>query len=144
MNDPQQSLFSTTQPSPTKREAPNLLELQAREKLGMPPEWKVFLYECLPEEGETQVFKLEGSIPGIRTKGPRKGEPDYRNGEKRATAYVSVAEDRAWCKAWHIENNACEKCHGEGRLFVSASRTETTYKPCVACHETGTYQGEKP
>ena len=124
------------------RKAPDLLEMQAREKLKMPAEWEVFLRECLPEDGPTQVFKLEGSIPGIRTRGPRKGQPDYRGGQKLATAYITVAEDRAWCKAWHIANNACEKCHGEGVMWMGWSEDDGhKYKPCFACNSTGTYQG---
>jgi hypothetical protein len=140
----QLSLLAGSPPAEPARKAPNFLELQAREKLKMPPEWKAFLFECLPEQGPTQVFKVEGSIPGVHARGKRKGEPDYRNGEKRATAYITIEEDRTWCKAWHIANNACVKCHGEGRRFVSASREEVTYRPCLACGEKGPYQGQEP
>lgn len=129
---------------PPERKAPNLLEIQTREKLGMPLEWHWCEMHVLPEEGPRQAFSVTGVVPGIITRGPNKGKASFKHGTQKATAIISIEEDRVWCKAWHIKNDACEICHGEGRLLVSCGVSGNKYRACTACSETGKYQGAKP
>jgi hypothetical protein len=82
----------------------NLLELHAREKLGMPEDWRAYRYECFPKinGGPTLYIEVTGIVAPLMEKGRRKGLPDWRHEDKasRRKAILPVAEHDQWVLAW--------------------------------------------
>lgn len=125
-----------------KHRAPDMLEIHAREKLGLPDGWVCWFRKCLPEDAHpAQAFHVQGCVPGVVARGPRKGKPDYKNGQNHAVAIIGCAEHKAWSAKWCKQHDKCLTCLGEGRLFVSVGKDGTRYRPCKACGETGRWQG---
>lgn len=62
------------------------LESYFRREYSIPEEFKFFRWECLPHDGPTIYYELEGGIVREFYKsGPRKGEPKYSTATDRQT-----------------------------------------------------------
>lgn len=126
----------------------NLLTEQARELLGMPPEWNSYHLEVIghtPDANSSaKLFRITGAIAPLKTRGKYKGLPNW---EKRdvatdKTVYIAPQEHEAWIQEWKKKTGKCAECTGSGKQFYRWSITEgTTYRPCKACGETGRAAG---
>lgn len=118
-----------------------LLEIQAREKLGMAPEWEFFRIQCMPPGGtETIYYAITGAIAPAITRGPRKGQRNWARKIKSTVRMVPITPEQheRWLAEWSARTGNCPKCAGDGKLFVRWNVVEgTTFKPCPDCNGTG-------
>lgn len=120
----------------------DLYELHARDKAGMPPEWKAFRWQALPLESKTALyFLVTGMIAPLRSKGKNKGRPNWRMGDRstQRAVVLPIMEHEEWVRAWEILTGKCAKCGGEGQTMASCNfvTAEKTYRPCSGCAGTG-------
>lgn len=125
-----------------------LLEMQAREKAGMPPDWEACEWKCMPP-GEVQpiYFAVKGAIAPVITRGPRKGQRNWARKIKSTVRSVAITpvDHEKWVAEWVTRTGKCPKCLGEGQVFARWNEAEgTTYKPCAECGATGKAKQEVP
>lgn len=124
----------------------NLYDIFAREKSGL-PKFEITEWKCLPSGGPYTHIQLSGAVyPVIKTRGPRKGHPDYQKPETgtRKTYILSNEEWDNWTATWQSQTGKCRKCVGRGDVMESWSAADgTKYKPCPACGGTGITNGVK-
>lgn len=107
-------------------------EMVARKKLDAPPDWQACNFKVIGVD-----TLLEGAVPKIRTRGPRKGQPTWR-GMKLQQVVVTQAELDAERKLYEKTTGNCSECTGSGEVVWSVSSTEgTKYRPCPKCAATG-------
>lgn len=110
----------------------------AREMLGMPPEWQVMRWEAKGKHPNYYGVLVTGAIPGVLTRGPRKGKPNWRKRTMEASVTIMDAVEKAWIAAWERDTGHCHECFGSGLRFSSWSASEGhTYVPCKRCNATG-------
>jgi hypothetical protein len=117
-----------------------LLEILAREKAGMPETWRVFRWECFPKQEATIYYELTGAVVPMKTRGPEKGEPNWRKLDKATRRVIVLTVDGAAMMAaeWSKRTGLCIECIGEGKTFTSWSLKDgVTHKPCGECSGTG-------
>ena len=109
----------------------DLLEILVREKLGLPPEWTAFRWECLPlVSAETTSYVVEGAI--------QTGYHKWDRRKKHVTLELSVAEADALALAWEMRTGYCPACMGRGEEAASWSVTDgTTWRECGSCSGSG-------
>ena len=113
-----------------------LLDEHAREKGGHPADWHVFRYECQPPGGETIFYALTGMVAPPLSRGPMKGRPNWKRGDRdtEAKVYIKVEEHREWLAAWEARTGLCSECAGAGEEMASWSRDNgTVMRPCRKC-----------
>lgn len=115
----------------------DLLEIQAREKLGMPAEWKVYQWQCMPPTSEPCIYvRVVGAVAPLK----RNGFPNWRKRDKATDkeAAITIEAHKAWCKEWSAKTGNCSACAGEGKLMVRCGvNIQTEYRPCPDCQGTG-------
>jgi len=118
----------------------NLLEILAREKAGMPAEWRAFRFECFPKTQETLYYEIEGAVAPLKSKGASKGSPNWPklDAATRRTVVLLVQEAEQRAAEWRERTGICVRCVGKGQLLKSYSRKDgSTFKPCPVCDGTG-------
>lgn len=118
----------------------DLHEMHAREKLGMPDDWKIYLWEALPHVGATIYFHLVGSVAPIKSKGRYKGERDWKKEDKSTVRTVNISrlEHDAWLDCWEARTGKCRECVGRGQVVCRWSKAEgKSYAMCGVCGSTG-------
>lgn len=77
------------------------LESHFRQKHSLPDDFKFFRWQCMPEDGPTIYFELEGGIvQSVYRSGKRKGRPNYSKAINRQTFRMTTEEyDRLFGKA---------------------------------------------
>lgn len=119
-----------------------LLEEHAREKVGMPPEWKAFRYECFPHGAQvpTQYIEIKGAIAPLKTRGPHTGRPNWRQLDVttlRTVIILNTEHDR-WVLQWEEVTGKCSECTGTGQRISRVSIADgTEYVPCAKCKGSG-------
>jgi hypothetical protein len=69
------------------------LDNHFRQKYDLPDEFKFFRWECLPLNGPTIYFEVEGGIvTSVYKSGKRKGRPNYIKATNRKTFRMTVEE----------------------------------------------------
>jgi hypothetical protein len=64
-----------------------------RQKHDLPDEFKFFRWECMPLDGPTIYYEIEGGIvSSVYRSGPRKGRPNYSKSTDRKTFRMTVEE----------------------------------------------------
>ena len=118
-------------------ERPCLYEVHAREKAGMPPEWELYSYKCMPPGGpETHYMELTGAVVPKVTKGKRAGKPNYAKRDKTTVrvVYITPKEHDDWMAAWEKKTGMCSRCTGTGEILQSISVTDgAKYRECPKC-----------
>lgn len=122
----------------------DLVELMARERAGMPDDWRAFRYSWMPPGGKPLYLEVVGAVAPIYTRGDRKGTPNFkrRDVSTERTVYLTPAEMDAWEKRWEHQTGACRHCAGSGERLVSWSRDSgTKTRPCEDCGGSGIAAG---
>lgn len=119
----------------------DVLEMMARERLGMPDTWCAYSWACKPGGGSvvTHYVEVVGMIAPLKTKGKNKGDHNWSAGDKdtEKTVYITPAEHAAWCVAWEAKTGRCIECIGTGKVIASISVVNgTTYRECPKCKGT--------
>lgn len=126
--------------NPSTDERVDLLTLQVRELLGVPEEWHWFEWECLPENGPTQVMRVKGAVAPVYEIGKRKGQRNWRGRDKQTEreAYITPDQRTAWLAKWEAETGKCHVCQGTCQETSGWDHIKgTTYRPCTRCKATG-------
>lgn len=126
-----------------------LCEIHAREKSGMPPEWCAYAWECFPKEPNQKVlyYQIKGMVAPIKTKGPRKGDHNWKAGDKSTERVVilPVEEHEQWIRKWESSTGKCSNCIGDGKVIVKwSSITGIHYGECTICKGTGSKPAGRP
>lgn len=119
-----------------------LMEIHAREKIQAPPGpgFAFWLFETLPETPPAQVIKLTGAVAPLFTRGPRKGEPNFKKSDPatRREVFLPVEEHKAWVEEWEKKTGLCSHCQGKGQRPAGwSAETGSWFKSCGACGGSG-------
>lgn len=69
------------------------IEAHLRQKHSLPEAFKFFRWECLPLDGPTIYYEVEGGIvDSVYKSGKRKGRPNYSKAKERQVFRVTVEE----------------------------------------------------
>lgn len=124
-----------------------LLELHAIEKYALPENWSSYRYECFPKTcGETLYYQLTGMVAPPKTKGPNKGRPNWKNGDRNTkfVCIIPVSEHEQWLKTWELKTGKCSGCEGTGKALAQWSVIKgSEYRECSKCKGTG-LKNEQP
>lgn len=117
-----------------------MLELHAREKMGLTKRWRVFRYEMLPLNARTETFRIHGAIPRMFSSGSLKGRPNFMDlipGTELVVEF-SVDEHARWIDSWERRKGKCSECRGEGKTSVGYTLSGARItRPCRKCDATG-------
>ena len=123
----------------------NLVAEYLRERDGLPSDWVYVTMKVLDHVGKNpkdwQFVQYEGAVyPHLITRGPRKGQPNFRKPEP-GTQRVCVVDQHAfdaWIPSWEERTGKCSKCDGSGQAWAGWSAASgTKFRPCPRCNETG-------
>ena len=134
-------------PPPPKQERPTIdfLAEHAKEVNGLPANWKVFHYKCLPNvEGrhtKTTHYQLTGAVcDAVYQSGRHKGRTNWAKKDKStlATVIIGVAEHEAFLLRWEAKTGKCHKCYGTGQEWRGWNcETGDKYGMCGRCGGSG-------
>jgi len=117
----------------------NLFEEHAREKLGKPPEWRAFRYECLPANSwKTTHVAITGEICLNKANGAPQWNCPLDEPEQ---VIISLEEHDKWTDEWAKTTGKCPRCCGSGQRVKRVSVVDgTEYIPCAECDGTGKHK----
>lgn len=105
----------------------------ARRKVNGPVGWEIFRWERI---GSGMDFVVEGGVPRLLTRGPRKGQKTW-DGDRSKTV-VAETEIAAELERYETKTGNCGDCGGTGAVFAGWSEKEgTRTRPCRRCGATG-------
>jgi len=111
----------------------NYMNEVARRKVNGPDGWEICVWKRI---GDGRDFVVEGGVPRILTRGPRKGRKRWDG--PRLKTVVTGAEIDAEHARYEAETGNCGDCGGKGEVFASWSVTDgTMMRPCQRCNATG-------
>lgn len=114
-------------------------ELHARKTLGMPPEWRISRWE-VQGEGPTESLVVSGGVYPPKTRGPKKGEPNWRKpvaGTVRTVWFTSESH-KHFLREWELETRKCWVCQGTADEWMGWDHIKGHhYRPCTRCGATG-------
>lgn len=117
------------------------MEAHAREKAGLPPEWRAYRYRTLPEGSrECLYLGVTGAVVPDKKRGKNAGRPNWRSKEisHEQEVYFTPAEHEQWLLAWEAKNGKCHQCDGNGQQWFGWSIDGgNRYQPCSRCNATG-------
>lgn len=125
-----------------ERPSIDLRELQARRALGMPDNWRLFSWQCVPSGSmDSTHVRLRGAVcTAVFTRGPRKGRTNWakRDRSTECEVYISHADHDAFCIQWEAETGHCHECTGTGQTFAGWSVADgVRHRTCTRCLGTG-------
>lgn len=120
----------------------------ARQTLGLHDHWQWYSIERDPDgvAMPKDVTKLTGCVPTIKTRGPDKGEPNWRRPLPGTHRVVWIERDKfdAWLLEWERKTGKCHRCYGKGQVIRRWSKDEgTEYRDCDRCGGTGKAVGDE-
>lgn len=119
----------------------DFLEMHAREKGKLPPQWRAYRYRRLPEKSaECLYLGVTGAVVPDKVKGIYKGHPNWRAKERshEIEIYFTPQEHQDWLLQWERRNNQCHSCEGSGMAVYGWSVADGERRAkCVRCHGTG-------
>ncbi len=72
------------------------IDIYLRQKHCLSDDFKFFKWICMPLDGQTIYYEVEGGIvDSLYRSGPRKGRPNYRKAREKQVFRVTVEEYRA-------------------------------------------------
>jgi hypothetical protein len=123
-----------------------ILNIQARTKANMPPQWELYQWQMLPRGGDYELAEVTGAVAPLYTKGKRKGQHNWDKMDKttRRTVYITIAENAAFIEQWQQETGKCANCEGSGKTLQSWHYINgATYRDCIECDGTGKFNRTK-
>lgn len=118
----------------------HLLEIMAREQVGMPENWEVYSWRAIGPPEPTKLYEMKGCFkPPLITKGPKAGQPAWARRDKTSerVVHITPAEYEAWEAKWVERTGLCPDCRGKGETVASIGVHGTTYCQCRGCGGTG-------
>lgn len=105
----------------------------ARRKVNGPEGWEICGWERL---GDGRDFVVEGGVPRLLTRGPRKGHKRWDG--PRLKTVVTGAEIDAEHARYEADTGNCGDCGGTGEVLAGWSAKDgTKLEPCPRCGATG-------
>jgi hypothetical protein len=126
--------------SPAVVDRPNLYELHAREKAGLPQEWRLYKWELFPKAGPDFLYvQITGAVALTKyTKGPRKGRTNWSQKSCQKTVILVRQEHEEWCREWERKTGKCQRCYGTGQSWAGWNHlTGDAWRDCRKCNATG-------
>lgn len=121
---------------PLKR--PPTTEQQAREALGMPPEWMVMTWAREGKFPDYWGLSVEGGVAPPKLSGKHKGKPNWAKATMIRKVIFADAQVDAWLEQWERDEGLCHRCEGTGHAWAGWNcETGNRYAPCRRCHATG-------
>lgn len=114
--------------------------LYAIAKHGAPTDWHWHTLEALGKHPNYTGSLVRGCVPATFQKGKRKGQFNFKGGDKATELSFAIAHDQfaAFHAEWEAETGRCSKCFGSGQEWTGWSATEgSRFKPCARCDATG-------
>lgn len=127
----------SVQPVCSASEQPiDLYAEHAKEKYGLPGNWRIYRWACQPPNGKTVLFlELSGAVAPNK----KNGHPNWRKLEKptECTITLTVKEHDEWKLEWEKRTGKCYECTGSGNVFAEWSAKDgTKYRQCPRCKGT--------
>lgn len=113
----------------------NLLITHAREKFGLPADWHCYQIKSM-DSVLIPSTSLTGRVAPSIQRGANKGQPNWKKGDKRTEATVTLTDDEhsKWLLEWEKVNGSCHLCQGSGKRCVGWSKASgKRYKTCNRC-----------
>ena len=96
----------------------------AKEKAGLPANWRIYKWECFPKGGgETIYVAVTGAVCDHFKTGEHKDDRNWKLRDKTTERTVNLpcAEHDAWKLEWEKRTGKCERCTGTGEVMESWS-----------------------
>ncbi len=115
---------------------PDWLNVAARKKLGVGNDWRWCKAEWIGDDN-----LVEGAVPSLITRGPRKGVPTWK-GLKLDRVIVTAGDLEQARADYESVTDKCHECAGSGlRNTGWSSESGRRFTPCGRCAATGTAPG---
>lgn len=115
-----------------------LLEMHARQRLGMPDSWRAFSFDTIREEGTIKSHRITGAVLRHGTLSGRHGLSS-RDRNSDCTTTFTPGEHESWVRCWESRTGLCRTCLGSGQEIESA--VHATYRRCQSCDGSGRAEG---
>lgn len=135
----------TERPEPPEavKERPPTLDQQIIERFGFPSDWEHNRWKKhgMDRQGNYKFIEFFGGVYRTKiTRGPRKGEPNYRKPEPDTEYTVTLLKNEVedWIAKWVSDTGYCNECWGTGYSVSGWSvQCGTRYRSCRKCSGTG-------
>lgn len=111
--------------------------LACRYIFNLSDKWELVSISCEPWDrpGVTCFYRIKGVIPERTiTRGPRKGQPDYRTGQKNSLVLLD-SEFEEWQDFYESQGN-CPSCNNSGEVFTKWTKANgAEKKKCDYCNK---------
>ncbi len=126
------------------KDRPPTMDQNAIERFNLPKDWQHCGWEKRGTTNGGRDFThlaIEGAVyKTTYSRGPRKGQINYRKPEPGTEASISLTSEEmdAWIIQWEVETGYCHNCWGTGYAWNGwTAGIGTRYKPCRRCAATG-------
>lgn len=111
----------------------------AKEKRGLPANWRIYKWECFPKgAGETIYVAVTGAVCEHFKKGTAHRNWRLLDKTTECTVNLPVAEHEVWKLQWEKRTGKCHECVGTGEVFAGWSAAEgTRFRGCSRCKGSG-------
>lgn len=114
---------------------PHVFNLIAADR-GMPPGWRWTRWRRSDDDSGAGI--VTGAVPQrVFTRGPRKGEPDWRGATHEATIVITKADEMARLERWEAETGECSRCDAGREVIGWSKESGVKTRSCVRCRGTG-------
>lgn len=126
------------------KKRPPTIDQYIIEKFNLDPRWQQCCWKkegMNSKTGECKFILVDGAVYSRTiSRGPRKGEVNYKKPEPGTSMSVSVIPDEmnAWLAKWERETGYCQECKGTGFSVHGWSQDRgMRYRKCKDCGATG-------
>ncbi|WP_262027100.1 hypothetical protein [Microvirga sp. Mcv34] len=122
---------------PPERKHYDFWSIHAREKLGLPDDWRWYRLEA---KGENITVVTGAVCHEVYKAGKHKGQINWAKRDKETDIPVPIRRDehKAWLLSWECRSGECHVCHGNGQQSVGWSLKDgSKYRTCTRCNGTG-------
>lgn len=129
-------LFESTDVRSEPARPPDWMNVAARKKLDVGDDWRWCKAEWIDDDS-----LLEGAVPSLISRGPRKGFPTWKR--LKLDKVIVTAGELAQAKAdYESATGKCHECAGSAlRNTGWSSESGRRFKPCGRCAATGKAPG---
>lgn len=117
----------------------SIIERRLKHDHKLPDDFHFCRWECFPKSQATIYVELSGGQCPLKTRGPRKGKPNYSKATNRRTFVVTVEQAAQWEQEYADETGNCIVCMGSGQEIAKIDFVNkvTEYRDCRKCGGSG-------
>lgn len=109
----------------------------AKEKAGLPANWRLYKWECFPKGGDETIYiAVTGAVCEHFKTGEHKNERNWKLRDKTTERTVNLVklDHERWKLEWEQRTGKCERCTGTGEVLESWNHiTGTKTRTCPKC-----------